>query len=140
LFSRKPVPKDSYERHRVFCERNNFRCDKCNRVVNVKDREEHVLLHEFVTCECGESAERQYLEQHQDRECALRMVGCDYCGMRVRANAKNSHELDCGAKTDVCDDCGCLVLRRDKMLHIATNCMEGKFQPAIERYTIASTS
>lgn len=124
----KPVPTASYERHVVFCQRNNWGCDRCGKVVPLKEQAEHLALHEPAACECGATPERQHLAQHQDRDCPLRYVGCDYCGARIRANVKDQHQYECGCKSDPCESCGAFVMRKDFILHAASNCEEGKIE------------
>jgi len=65
-----------------------------------------------VTCECGVQCEKADLAEHADKDCPLRFVGCSYCGARVRLSVRDAHETECGCKTDNCDMCGALVLRR----------------------------
>jgi hypothetical protein len=112
VFSRKHIPAASIDRHAAFCQRNNYWCDRCSTVVAVADRTTHAALHEHVPCECGAMIEQQLLEAHADRDCPLRFVGCSFCGARVRANARDAHEADCGCKTDPCEMCGGLVMRK----------------------------
>ncbi len=61
------VPKDRYTTHSLSCPRINWYCEKCNKVVQRSQKDEHIsTVHATVPCSlgCGASIEKYLMDDH----------------------------------------------------------------------------
>jgi hypothetical protein len=139
--------------HESFCFRNNWRCDVCNAIVQVRNKASHIhcpecilicmsaddlkkhmeVLHASHRCENGCSARLvgpQSHEIHLQSECELRQVNCLYCNMPLSYKARYDHESKCGGRTTQCDICNKNVVRLKLEMHKASGCSKHSSTPS----------
>jgi hypothetical protein len=127
----KYVPNQSFTMHSVTCQRNNWFCKDCGKVIPRKEKDSHghceichlamdkselekhvEFVHGNVNCECGESVPRSDLDVHKAEYCIRRVVPCRYCGTQVPFIQKENHQSTCGARSISCEICGSEVPRK----------------------------
>jgi hypothetical protein len=134
------IPERGYTMHTLRCARVNWRCDRCSRVVQRKNKDKHShcplcnlvvpeaevkkhidVVHAKFQCDCGAEFERDTLAIHKQEECPLRMLKCKYCQVSIPATEHKAHETYCGSKTTACEICGKAVPRNRMEIHNATD-------------------
>lgn len=97
---RQNVPEARIQMHEAFCNRNNFYCQQCDRVLTMKLRKEHwhcdrcdwagstaqsealhqSVFHTPIACRCGKATlELKPLHSHQLQDCPERIIECRFC-------------------------------------------------------------
>ncbi|XP_036885484.1 XIAP-associated factor 1 [Sturnira hondurensis] len=94
-------------------------CQECKEPVPQAKMDEHCKTgHQQVGCAmCQQSMQRSLLEFHETTECQERPTECKFCGTAVRLSKLEVHEQHCGSRTELCLDCGQLVVVRGLAQH-----------------------
>eukprot|EP00164_Ancoracysta_twista_P007003 GFYU01009861.1.p1 GENE.GFYU01009861.1~~GFYU01009861.1.p1 ORF type:complete len:333 (+),score=71.59 GFYU01009861.1:143-1141(+) len=120
---KRDVPAASYERHNMFCFRNNMLCDQCGEVILKTQKDAHLEeFHVPVTCECGKEIEKSKIDVHKDTECNQRTEICPYCQLAIKIAEKMQHESYCGTRTEKCESCNRYIKLQDFEQHFTSNC------------------
>ena len=148
------VPTTTLAMHEPFCVRNNWRCDVCNAVIQMKMKASHMhckecilvcsstdemrkhmeVLHSSHKCENGCGTRLVGPESHETHirsECDLRQVNCLYCNMSLSFRTRFDHEKMCGGRTTQCDICNKNVVRMKLEMHKASGCSRHSSTPSI---------
>ena len=148
------VPTTTLAMHEPFCRRNNWRCDVCNAVVQIRSKASHIhckecvlvcssaedlrkhmeVLHSSHKCEngCGVRVVGPVShERHIRSECDLRQVNCLYCNMPLSYRTRHDHEQMCGGRTTSCEICNKNVVRMKLEMHKASGCSKYSSTPSI---------
>ena len=145
----KPIPKASALLHEPYCYRNNYKCPKCNLVMNKSLKDQHEEeFHVEVPCDlCSELFPRPKLADHilicpkqqikcnyceldflltdiEDHlaSCPKQKAKCNYCELNFYITEIDEHTALCGSRTEKCEACGKYILLRDFELHFTSNC------------------
>ncbi|ETO26798.1 hypothetical protein RFI_10336 [Reticulomyxa filosa] len=137
------ISNTAYTMHSIQCARINWKCDICHAVVNKaqKDKHKHCLYpncaqvfdsfsamyrhiqlrHIPVECDlCHEKLLSSLMLVHQKHECLLRLVPCQWCGMKLKFALLTEHETYCQNLTVECELCGQAVRRKGLENHLAS--------------------
>lgn len=113
------VPANIWDLHIATCRRRNYYCSKCLKTDFGSTKDQHEEnVHSFVTCECGGRVEKWFTTGHKNLDCPLRKLFCEYCKMEWHAQDLPEHIKACGARTDLCDNCGERVQLRHFEMHV----------------------
>ncbi|CAG0897630.1 unnamed protein product [Darwinula stevensoni] len=115
----RPIPSTAHELHELHCRRNLKKCPLCDEAIPTSRMERHASEdHAIVPCpRCKAECERRALEKHQEEECPERPRACKYCEEVMPLSGLPAHTNACGARTDVCPDCGKYVQLQHWDLH-----------------------
>ncbi|GCB74379.1 hypothetical protein scyTo_0003469 [Scyliorhinus torazame] len=86
----------------------------------MKSTEHFETEHALVDCKCNMKIEKNQLEKHENMECPLRLVKCQYCELELAFNKSQEHADYCGSRTEPCTACGRNVLVKDLNIHHIT--------------------
>lgn len=113
------ISSASWTIHESYCERHNYYCNKCDKVVHKSDRDSHQdQFHKPVACDlCGEKVTRPNLPDHQ-YECPNRLVECMFCELGFQFRKLPKHEEICGSRTEKCESCDKRVQYRHQAHHV----------------------
>uniref|UniRef100_A0A6B2L5N0 TRAF-type domain-containing protein n=1 Tax=Arcella intermedia TaxID=1963864 RepID=A0A6B2L5N0_9EUKA len=119
----KHVPISTFQRHQLFCLRNNILCKKCNAVHLKSQIEQHNMeVHQEVPCVCGEMIEKFLLSTHKQNSCSHRLKSCKFCKVRFKVKDLKDHLAYCGSRTSQCKKCSRLIMLKDLKQHKQSNC------------------
>ncbi|XP_039742378.1 XIAP-associated factor 1 isoform X1 [Pteropus medius] len=98
--------------HEAYCQLFLVRCPECKEPVLQEKMDEHCKNgHQQVGCAmCQQSMQKHLLESHEATECQERPVECQFCESAVRLSMLEIHEHHCGNRTELCPDCGQLIM------------------------------
>lgn len=114
LSSDKEIPQDSYELHRIHCERNFVKCE-CGAVVKRFELDSHMATeHVQVNCQNCDYTAPKFLYDH---ECLMGPVVCKFCEAHLPQSHYHDHLYHCGSRTEVCPKCLKYVSLRDFAYH-----------------------
>jgi len=91
-------------------------------VVLKSDKEKHNSeYHSEYICEwCAEAMEKRRIINHKKNECSRRTVTCKYCNLAMQYWKRYTHEVSCGAVTEVCSKCNARYPRSAAEYHEST--------------------
>ena len=94
-------------------------------MINIEDEEDHIdEKHTDIECEqCKEKFPKDIIQKHYPL-CPCRVVTCRYCGLEVIYKELDTHEIQCGAKTEQCPKCLKYIPRKDYEKHQQTSCVD----------------
>eukprot|EP01125_Pyxidicula_operculata_P019065 TRINITY_DN6884_c0_g1_i1.p1 TRINITY_DN6884_c0_g1~~TRINITY_DN6884_c0_g1_i1.p1 ORF type:complete len:330 (+),score=64.47 TRINITY_DN6884_c0_g1_i1:591-1580(+) len=131
---KKDVPYDSLERHKAFCYKNNIKCEVCGRLILKSQEELHFSeYHVLVTCSCGVSVQKFFLQEHKSTVCTHRLKKCVYCKLQFKLIELKDHQSLCGSRTDMCNQCNRPIKLRDFKKHRTSKCKYPTPPPIPER-------
>eukprot|EP00127_Corallochytrium_limacisporum_P002359 Clim_evm2s118 gene=Clim_evmTU2s118 len=115
------VPDMNYERHEIFCQRNNVKCDTCGKVLQRKKLREH---RHCETCGQASESDAQAKKHHLIRHSEMKCLKCG--ATKTDMEALQSHNLlECSKRSVKCRYCGDIVEagqpvenHRDRMMHL----------------------
>eukprot|EP00698_Gefionella_okellyi_P020061 TRINITY_DN624_c0_g2_i2.p1 TRINITY_DN624_c0_g2~~TRINITY_DN624_c0_g2_i2.p1 ORF type:complete len:545 (+),score=64.48 TRINITY_DN624_c0_g2_i2:1235-2869(+) len=113
------IPTSRIAMHQAFCERNNSRCEQCDKIVQLKLRDEHqVTVHAPVVCvACGQQLEQYQLRAHRAVTCPRREVLCKHCGLSLEFCSASEHEEACAGRTYSCPECAVDMRMMERVQH-----------------------
>mmetsp|Transcript_6768 Transcript_6768/g.12079 ORF Transcript_6768/g.12079 Transcript_6768/m.12079 type:complete len:241 (+) Transcript_6768:2934-3656(+) len=110
----KEIPQETYELHRIHCERNFTKCD-CGATVQRSQLEAHrATEHAEVKCQNCEYSAPKFLYSH---ECLMGPVVCRFCEAHLPQSHYRDHLYHCGSRTEVCPKCMKYIPLRDYAYH-----------------------
>eukprot|EP00456_Euglypha_rotunda_P062825 TRINITY_DN5302_c0_g1_i1.p1 TRINITY_DN5302_c0_g1~~TRINITY_DN5302_c0_g1_i1.p1 ORF type:complete len:573 (-),score=52.98 TRINITY_DN5302_c0_g1_i1:11-1729(-) len=137
------VPLARFAMHQIHCERNNFRCPKCNLLMQKKKKDEHFhcpqvgckfvgnkdelskhhdVSHKKTACPaCKEEVEPDMMILHQKEVCRMRLKECKFCQLKIAAEELYPHEAYCGSKSALCEVCQKPVTAKRMTVHMASD-------------------
>lgn len=94
-------------------------CPECKEPVSQEQMDEHrKIRHQQVGCAmCRQSMQKHLLEFHETKECQERPVECKFCEAAMRLSKLEIHEHHCGNRTELCPDCGQLIVFQLRAQH-----------------------
>ena len=109
--------------HERMCSINVKKCPKCQKPIIVEDLEEHMEeAHGEEECEfCKKKYPKMEIEKHKNR-CDCKMIKCIYCDLEVLLGEIKEHQINCGAITEPCPNCGRYIQKKDLDNHLIQGC------------------
>uniref|UniRef100_UPI00398E96DB TRAF-type zinc finger domain-containing protein 1 n=1 Tax=Pristiophorus japonicus TaxID=55135 RepID=UPI00398E96DB len=115
------IPATNFTIHEIHCRRNLDLCRYCHEPFPKSEMEEHFQTeHALVDCKCNMKIEKNQLAKHENTECPLRLIKCQYCELELAFNKSQEHADYCGSRTEPCAACGRNVLVKDLNMHHIT--------------------
>ncbi|XP_043571494.1 TRAF-type zinc finger domain-containing protein 1 isoform X2 [Chiloscyllium plagiosum] len=112
------IPATNFTIHEIHCRRNIDLCRYCHEPFPKSEMEEHFETeHALVNCKCNMKVEKNQLEKHENFECPLRLIKCQFCELELAFNKSEEHADYCGSRTEPCAACGRNVLVKDRHVH-----------------------
>jgi hypothetical protein len=105
--------------HSVQCARLNCVCAQCGVTLKTTDRDKHMaLVHADYTCLCGVQLPQAAMVEHRRSTCALRLVPCLYCPLKLVVSERGPHQHECGTMRSVCVLCADTIQRKMMRRHL----------------------
>ncbi|XP_069788920.1 TRAF-type zinc finger domain-containing protein 1-like isoform X2 [Narcine bancroftii] len=118
---KRDIPATNFTIHEIHCRRNIDLCRYCHEPFPKSEMEEHFQTeHALVNCKCNMKMEKNQLEKHENMECPLRLIKCQYCELELAFNKSQEHADYCGSRTELCAACSRNVLVKDLNVHHLT--------------------
>lgn len=116
---KRSVASDHLVLHEAHCLLFLVLCPECKEPVTQEKMDEHRKNgHQQVGCAmCQQSVQKHLLEFHETKECQERPVECTFCEAAVCLSKLEVHEHHCSNRTELCPDCGQLVVLRVRAQH-----------------------
>eukprot|EP00824_Muranothrix_gubernata_P014950 TRINITY_DN3095_c0_g1_i1.p1 TRINITY_DN3095_c0_g1~~TRINITY_DN3095_c0_g1_i1.p1 ORF type:complete len:377 (-),score=79.52 TRINITY_DN3095_c0_g1_i1:7-1137(-) len=129
---KRDVPISNLVAHTVYCQRNNWWCPLCGKVMQARERDQHErVVHQPVSCDaCGKTMDGTVLDHHKNAECPMRVYVCPWCALDVVEKDREQHSEFCGSRTERCEKCGRFIMCKEWECHLATNCEYPSLPPA----------
>ena len=117
--SKKMIEESKLPIHEGYCYRNIRKCELCEEMIDVNNKQEHIEeMHTKVKCEqCSADFDKNKLEDHKKNQCPMRKKHCEYCNLDVSVKDFSVHVASCGSRTKNCMYCDRIFKLRDIEAH-----------------------
>ena len=123
-FSKLDLESSKLFLHEPFCIRNNKLCDKCGKIVEIGDYDEHLKEHKVESKpQINEVKPNSYVpvsqivKQPKLIKQKSEQRNCEFCNLQLHLEEYTDHISLCGARSTSCEYCNKALLTKDLNKH-----------------------